>query len=316
MKKKNILSLLVLLLFIIFGVTFLKSHFHEFKGILNVNPLYLIPLFFLAFLKSVFNGLELKILMKVYNINLKIKEWFGLEVATLLGNLLTPFKGGTPIRLVYLKRKYQAPYTYSVATIGSNVLTDIFALSGFGLFLSLFAPLQNEIRHVLSIVFGTLFLLSIFILFFLPLPIKWDIKLVRHLIRSVNELTRIRAKDHVVFNLISLTLIILFVNALMMYISFYAFGFTAPFYACLLIRIILVLSVFVSITPQNLGIQEAIIIASSSMIGSDTLTGTFAALLYRAVGTAFILIAGPIFSFILFRESKNDHKKDLSPINF
>ena len=303
MQKKKILSWVILAGFIVLGIIFLQNNFQNFKNILNVKWEYVVIIFFTVFIRSIFNGLKLKILVGIYDIKLKIKEWFGLEIVSVVGNYTTPFRaGGISIKAAYLKNQYRFPYTSSLGITGLTTLIDVMTLGILGFFLSSFLPLENELKYGLSIFFVFVSLASIFALFFLPVPIKWNIRLLKHVAKSISQLDKLRQKKITILKLIPICLGRLLITVIAFYFAFRAFGFTVPFDIIIMMRILISLSGLVSLTPRNFGIQEAIIIIFSKLGGETTMAGAFAAILYRSVSIIFIFGLCPIFSFILSKK--------------
>lgn len=303
MKAKKILSWLVLVVLIIIGTVFLKNNLNELKNVFNVHMGFVFLILLTVLLRTIFNGLKLKILIGLYGIKLKAKEWFGLQIGSILGNYLIPLKGGVSLRSIYLKKKYNFKYTYSVGIVGMASLVDILVLGILGFVFSLFFPLIG-FKYGLIYFFGIISLVSIYFLFFLPLPIKWNVKLLKHVANSISEFRRLRGESKLLFKIVLLSLGRLFTNAFAFYFAFLAYGFAPTFYECIMMRIMVALSLIVSITPMNLGVQEALIVISSGIIGSDVMTGAFVAALYRATSIVFVFIVGSVFSFILLKSMK------------
>jgi uncharacterized protein (TIRG00374 family) len=279
----------------------------QISGLKKIFEVSLVSVLLISFLKMVnvfFRGLKLKIATKLYGANLEFKEWFGLNYVVTLGNYLTPFKAGTSAMAVYLKKKYGFPYTFWVSLIGVLFLAQCFIFGLLGFFLVLFLPFLEEFRYGLLIFFIAIFLISMFILFFLPLPIKINIKIIRHIANSISEFKR--ARNFVfMLKMILLDISRVIALALSIYLAFKAFNFNASFYACIIIVIFLELLLIISLTPMSLGTREAIIILISRLIGADILTGTLVAALDRSLSIVGTLIFAPMFSYLIFKKKKN-----------
>ena len=61
--------------------------------------------------------------LKKHNIFLKFKEWFGLCMISELFNMLLPAKGGTGIRMLYIKDKKGLPMREFLSMSFAIVLT-------------------------------------------------------------------------------------------------------------------------------------------------------------------------------------------------
>lgn len=304
MKKINILSILILIGFVVVGAIFLKGHTSELKKILEINLMYTIPIFILVILISLFNAYKLIDLLKVYGIKLELKEAWGLQMTALFWNSLIPFQGGLPARAVYLKKKYGLPYTSSASIIGIAYLTDFLIFGLLGIIFSIFIPVPNEIKYSLLIFFGMILLGSGSVLFFLPSNIKTDVKVLKYIIRSVQELRRIRTEYSLLFKLSLNCICRLSMGALKFYFLFYAFNAVLPFYSGMIINLFQAVALVISITPMDLGFRESVVVAGSKLLGIGALLGTFVAVLDRAITMLWVFISAPIFSYILSKNFK------------
>lgn len=304
LMKKNTISIITLIGFAVLSIIFLKGRTHELVKILEVNLKYIIFILILVGLSSLLNGHKLKMLMEAYDVRLRFKEWWGLQIITLFWNDLTPFKGGLPIRAVYLKKKYGFSYTHSVTTTGLAYFTDFLILGLAGVVLSFFLQVSNQIKYGVFIFFLIIFLSSVIILFFLPLPIKLNIRILKHVINSINEFQRVR-QDYLLFLKLSFNFIERWtVGALRLYFAFLAFGTVVSLYSCLMIDLFVSIAMVVSITPMNLGFRESVVAVSSKLFSTSGLIGIFVAVLDRAIALVWTFASTPIFSYILMKDFK------------
>lgn len=302
--KKKIIPFIILLFFAILGYIFLKGHVNEFKNILQVNLKYVAVLFFLTLLSPLLKGLRLKMITQRYGLNLAFKEWFGLTILTSVGNYLSPFRAGGTAMAVYLKKRYKFPYTFTVSLTGTLYLIQFFIFGLLGFFLTVFTPFPKNIKLGVMFFFVIIFLISIFMIFFIPLPIRTDKKLLKHLANAISEFRRVRDLS---FTLKSVFIDVLrvLVDASTFYLAFKAFNSTAPFTACALMSIFSGLSLIISLTPMGLGVQESSVVLTSKFVGANVLTSTFVAALDRVITIIIIFSLAPIFSYLIFKKQKH-----------
>lgn len=303
MKNKflSLLLLFILILFIILGVFYLKDQEHELKSILEVNLSYILLIFFSLLMTILCDGLKFKVLMDFYGIRLKFKEWYGLpNVATFL-NYLSPFRAGLSVRAIYLKKKYNFPYTISVSTMGMTGIISLLCYGLLGIFLSFIMPISFNYKLGFIIFFASTFLIVAAILFLLPLIPKTNIKILNYAIKSVHELKHIRSNKKIVSKLVLLDLIRLFFYSLRIFLAFKAYDVTVPFLNCFMAGIFSSFSYILAITPMGLGVRESLIIFVGKLSGVSTLIGLYAGVLSRVIPLVSYFILGPIFSFILVR---------------
>ena len=103
--KKHIkiitLYALVLIIFLAFFRFFLQGK-ELFERVRNIEIFYLIPQIVLAFFFMSTTAYMNAIILKSFNIDLKIKEWFGLGCINALSNFIFPMKIGTMVKALYL----------------------------------------------------------------------------------------------------------------------------------------------------------------------------------------------------------------------
>ena len=302
--KKKIIPFIILLVFAILGYIFLRGQISELKKIFEVSIIYVLLISLMKMVNVFFRGLKIKIATKLYGANLEFKEWFGLNYVATLWNYLTPFKAGTSAMAVYLKKKYSLPYTFWVSLVGVLFIAQCLIFGLLGFFLVLFLPFLKELRYGLIIFFIAIFLISMFILFFLPLPIKVNIKIIRHIANSISEFKRARNFSFIL-KMILLDILRVIALASSIYFVFKAFNFNASFCACMILVIFLELSIVINLTPMSLGTREAIIIIISRLMGADISIGVLVAALDRSLSIGGTLIFAPIFSYLIFKKKKN-----------
>lgn len=304
MKKKNILSWLILIGFAILGYFFLKGHTHEFTKILEVEFKYIVILSLLIIFQSFLRGQKLKLIMEIYNIKLKFKEWWGLEIMTDVGNSVLPFKGGLPAKAVYFKKKYGLSYVSFVSGTGISYLIDFLGFGLIGILAGFFLQVQNEVKYSVLIFFGLIFLCSSFVLFFLPVPIKLNIKMLEHVVKSVNDLQVARKNYWPIFKMFWNFLVRHAFTIARLYFGFLAFGFSIPIYTCIIMGILVGVSKLISITPMQLGFRESIIILSAKMFEVNDILGVLVATLDRALSVIISLLVAPLISYVLVKDFK------------
>lgn len=312
MQKRTLLSLAAVTVFIILAFIFLKGHIAEFKNIFNINLKYVALILILSTVNTFIRSVKFKILLKLYGVNLVFKEWFGLTYITALWNYLTPFRAGMSVMAIYLKKKHNLPYTSSVSLTGILYLAQFFIFGLIGIFLAYKAPISEEFRYSIILVFTIIFLVSILMLFFIPLPIRINIRILKHLANSISEFKKARNFSFML-KMIVLDVFRMVVMAFSFYFAFKAFNFNAPIYGCMLLAIFLALSLAISLTPMGLGVNESLIIITSKLMGADVVTGTFVAALDRAVSIIVVFILAPIFSYLIFKKDRIS-KKVYNPI--
>jgi len=307
MNKKRVFQILVSVILIgWFGIYFYR-HFDEFRELRIVNPILLIPILFLAIIFLITNGLVLKYFLEPFKIKLKFKEWFGLSIINTMGNYLTPFRGGAAAKAVYLKKIHQFSYSYFLSTLVGIYVMVFFVNSFIGVLTMAFLHYFLGIFNVLIFtIFLLLFLFLLDIIIFSPKIKETKHSFINKFINVINGWNLIKNNKKViaVIGLISLANVAIMV--LMMFLEFRVFGLEISLLSVLFLSIVSTLGLFISITPGALGIKEAIVAFTATVINIPISQALTVSILDRVVGLGIIFILGPIFSYILMNQKRND----------
>lgn len=304
MEKKRIVSLLILLGFIVLGGFLLKGRTHELTKIFEVDLRYVVILLILTILVSLLRGDMIRLLMNSYGVPFRFKEGWSLEIIGEFCNAVSPFQGGLPAKAIYLKKKYKFPYTSSVSITGVTYLLNFLIYGLFGTIFSLFLSISDTVKYSLLAMFIFLLLASIFMLFFIPLPIKSEVRVLKYVVRGINGFEHIRTNPYILLKMMINSLARFLISATRLYFAFLAFDFELPFHVIGIISIFSNTSTLLSITPMNLGIREAVVVITSNLLGVGALIAVFAATLDRVISIIWVLISTYISGYILLKNFK------------
>ncbi len=306
MNKKKIFQILILVILISWFVGYFYQNIDEFKQLKVVNAVYITPLFFLFTLLLINDGLISKYLLESFNIKLKFKEWFGLSVINTAGNYLTALRGGAVARAIYLKKIHQLSYSYFLSTLAGIYIIIFLVYSFIGLLTMAFLYYSLEIFNVLIfVVFLAVFLSLLGIVFFSPKIKKTKYSFINKFVNVINGwyLIKSNRKLLVFIGFISLVNLAIMVSGLLL--EFKVFNIEIALSSVLFLTIVSTLSLFISITPGALGIREAIVVFTATVVNIPVSQMLAVSILDRVISLAVIFILGPIFSYILMNQ-KND----------
>ena len=307
MNKKQIFQILVLVILIGWFWVYFFQNIDEFRQIKIVNAFYIVPLGILFIFSLINNGLILKYFLIPFGIKLKFKEWFGLAVITSMGNYLTPFRGGAVARAVYLKKIHQFSYTHFLSTLAGMYVVIFLIYSFIGILSVFFLHQFLGIFNVLIfIVFLGLFLFLLGIVIFSPKIQETKFPFLNFFINIINGCHLTKSDKKVVGIIGLISLINVGIMVLMMFLGFRVFGIEIPLLSVLFLSIVSTLGLFISITPGALGIKEAIVAFTAVVINIPISQALTVSILDRVVGLGIIFILGPIFSYVLMNQKRND----------
>jgi len=238
-----------------------------------------------------FTGVRLYLVLQLFDLKLKFREWFGLVIITKFFSYFLPFRGGMVARAYYLKKQYAFDYTrFLGSTVGLYMLSIFLnCLLGLGI-LFFFNRFDDEriltLTYLLTAALAGIVLLAVLSVFFKD-RIKY--KYVDKITESINLFTE---RPGILIKLILNHLAIRFFWALSIYFIFRSLAIDINVLEATFLSILVAISILFSITPANLGITETVI-ASFAFIFSYTFdNGVAASLLLRAVEMSLIVVFG------------------------
>ena len=296
MRKKRLLSLLLLAGLMIFCAFYYRSHREEFQLLSSFSAPAISILLLLEILMILVLGLQMKILTDHYNLGLSFMQCFGLARMTSLANLMFGFAAGASVKAVYLKRFHDLKYGSFIAATG---ISSIIKLMIGGLFATaLLLTLEQPANFLLFVAAG----ISASTLLFLGLAHKipqrffsfWN--LISDLVK---EWRLIRHDWTMILQLILLSIFLFIIYSLEIYFAFGAFGIDASFSVSGVITAFDNLAGAVKLIPGNVGIKETIFGMIAATYGIGINQGVHAAVLHRVIRAVVSLVVGSGFAYEL-----------------
>ncbi len=246
----------------------------------GLKPQYLLLVFVFEFLIPIFRSARWRAIIAAHQ-PVNFKRVFSVYTIGVLANFLLPLLAGVAIRLWLLARRVKVPKTFAFSTMLLEVLFDAFSLIIFMYAASFIFRFPESFVRIESIVFsGVVFFFSLFYLsllhrkwfFGLPekflgrLPETMRSKLGRLSSSFTAGLSSLRSTRHlaivVLFSIASWT-----AQAGVIYSLNFAFGYSLPPYAAVLVMIINTVAIMIPITPGNVGVFQLATLFSLGLFG-------------------------------------------------
>lgn len=287
------------------GVSYLYYH-HSSLAILKdivVENLLIITTF--SFGTFLFLAIQFKLLLEIFCLDLRFKEWFGLTVINTMISYYTPVRGGLVARAYYLNRKYNLSYSRYAALLGGSYSINFFVASLGTIFFILSAGLysgffnQNILRLGAGLLFGTV---VANVLLFKLCSRMTSFKLGKYgqVLGDVAEgVALFRKRPLLVAKIALVQFCVIVIMGGKLYWSFEAIGKTVGLLDILAVQCLVTFSMLVSITPGNLGIKEGVIGLLASQFGVPFADAVLAASVDRGVSMFTTFLFGLIYSKIL-----------------
>ena len=288
---------------VLLAILFFTWNIKEIKQILAINIFTLVSLSLLVLSTQLINGLRLKILTSSLGLQLRPKDWIGVAIVQSLLNYL-PFKGGMVANALYLKKWHNFSFSNFISMISASGIITILSAGLIGFTVSGVCILNKNINIAIPGLFFSITLIAMLFIIF-SRRFKFSNGIIG---RRLNELIRgwniMREKGSTLFSLVILDIISVLIFSLRYYIAFRAFSFSIPFWCCIILAPLSILSTRLSFTPAGMGIKEAAVGFASKILGTGLNLGIYAASLDRAVVMFWVFLLGPIFGFMLLHAEK------------
>ncbi len=302
-KAKQYLRVCVTLIVIAISTAYVYSHRAELTLLTEVGATDLIALCACILLSFVLSASTFAVLVSLVDVRISAVEAFGLSLLTNFGNYLGPARPGAALKAVYLKRTKGLAYVHFASVLAANAcllslmtgLVGLAALAGQAAYGVTTPPILTATCVA--------FVLAAIVPFVVRAPsLARRTGRIARLIRTALEgFAIIRSRR---FGLLQVCLLLLaqFLVAAVCYrVAFSVLGFSLAFRSALVIGVFTSMMNFFTITPNNLGLQEALIAYLFFVTGFDFSAGVIGAGLVRVIHILITFGLTPIFVHVMQR---------------
>jgi uncharacterized protein (TIRG00374 family) len=268
--RRVITGLLVLMLFVMY---FLLNQ-EAFAPLRDVRPIILLAVGVCYVGIVITNGLFIKFIIQPFRKHISVRESVRVSLLSSLGNFFATSGAGLGFRAVYLKRKHGLGYTDYMATLYGNYLLIFMINAVFGLVSLMLVSNKSGYQYYGALLFFVVLLSTSFILSVVKLPTLKKTntttladKLTRHLNNMADGWNRIATNKRLLTRLAMLVTVQLALTVLIGWFEMSALKIAIGLPELLLFSVLGSLSIFVSLTPANLGVKEAVYLLTASVIG-------------------------------------------------
>jgi len=290
--------LFILSLLLLAGLGFyVQKNEQSFEKIKFIKFEYILVLISIHALNYYLLGLTHKMPLKKHQIILKFKEWFGLCMVSELFNMLLPAKGGTGIRMLYIKNKKGLSMREFLSMSFAIVLTGFTFLGITGtIYCHFFLNKTHPVFVILESIFIALSVSGILLIF------------ATEALGKIFKFKRKYSPKAYLFDLkLSSAATIcwigmFFLYPIKIYLSFLAIGLELNFADSFEISLILLAASLFQVLPGNIGVKEVITAYIAKQYGIEFETALLASLIDRAILLLFLFPVGFYFYWQLFLE--------------
>ncbi|OGL36142.1 hypothetical protein A3F38_01890 [Candidatus Saccharibacteria bacterium RIFCSPHIGHO2_12_FULL_48_21] len=296
MAISRILQLLLGAVVLMAFVIYFLLNFADFKLLLDINFLLLFIVGIVYSFTIIVNGLYTKYILEAFQKRISIVESTYVSLMTSIGNFFAPIGAGLGFRAFYLKKIHSLPYSDYMSTLYGNYLVILVVNSLAGL-LSLLALRNHDDGpyYTLLVFFLAIFLFSL-ALILTKIPSKIinlfqtpNASRVKRFMESVaSGWNRVASDKRLIAQLVFVTTINFLLTFSIIGLIILALNLETTIYAVLLLSALSGMSLFINITPANIGIKEVLYIFSASILGFSVAEMILIALIDR--GAQFIVL--------------------------
>ena len=298
LKKWISLALFVLLAGAL--VWYVKTHWAEIGGLLQLNRESVLLLLGLGVLSALLNGVYHWVILSTFGIRLTFVDWMGVTCVSNAIAFVMPLRGELALAAGYYKRVNGLAYTKSAAMVAGNMvfgvsfslLEILIAMLCVGLIDGKWPPLVWGVLAVGMVIIAVFVFISLASESRLRRKLeKW--KIVQDIIAGFNDLLRNR---RLLWQLLLCMTLSNIVRLLIVMVCFQASGHPVSLYEALLYASIVWLASVIAVVPGNIGLKESLMGVATMQLGVDFTVGVTASLLERVTMMITYIGLGLLFA--------------------
>lgn len=292
---RKALSPIILILFGCWVVYIIKQDPSRFKPLLQVSPVSLAVLSIIFSVQMVLSGYYLRDVLKLFDIQLKLREWISLPFVSGFLNLTLPARSGTGFRAIYVHARYAFPLSSFVAAFLIYNLVFVSMHGTIGIVSVLF---RNQWNH--SLVFVVLVgfsaaSLALPISFFLVSRVRAESSgYWRYFLRTFHTTNEMRLRPGFYKRTATNIFVVVILTIIQYRVAFYTFDVSISISECILFVCARNLAMLIGLTPGSLGTVEILMVLVGGLMSISMAEIVMVQSLVRLVSFVSLLICFPI----------------------
>ena len=292
--KKSITNILTLVIILLMGI-YLYRNREVFMHLKDLEVQYLIYIFIIQTIAIGVIALTNKQVIRILKRDIPYKEAFLLQYSNSLLNKIVS-EGGALFRGYFLKEVYKLPYTKYISTIAGLYVIGFLSNSLIGLISLIYIYLTyGKINYLVLIFFLGILLFTILLLVINPkLKNKKENRVIRWITSILEGWGEIKKdkKKFLLFILLSVSGLLM--TSFQVILVYRGLGYNVGFFESLYMSSLGMITTFVNITPDSIGVREGIYMFSSDIIGLNSDIILLGSLIIRAVALINTFLIGGI----------------------
>ena len=276
-----------------------------FYSILRIKPGYVIILLCLFILVQLVNGYRVFMIVRFFGAHIKTFDWICLPYITSYLNYL-PVNAGSGATAVFLKKKYNLPYTKFVSMSGALLLLQMFCFSTSGLLLMAFIRIVKGHTNGYAVMVLLFIAAAVIGARFVPVGfVKGESRVSNWIKSALTGFEDLRKEKSLILSLMLNSYLQLALMGLTVYFTFMSLGLLVDYLDGLLLGIFTSVSKYNFLFPGQLGLREIFIGFATKMVQGSFDDGVIVAVTDRVISGVATIILGNIFMWLIIPRIKD-----------
>ena len=276
-----------------------------FYSILRIKPGYVIILLCLFILVQLVNGYRVFMIVRFFGAHIKTFDWICLPYITSYLNYL-PVNAGSGATAVFLKKKYNLPYTKFVSMSGALLLLQMFCFSTSGLLLMTFIRIVKGHTNGYAVMVLLFIAAAVIGTRFVPVGfVKGESRVSNWIKSALTGFEDLRKEKSLLLSLMINSYLQLALMGLTIYFTFMSLGLLVDYLDGLLLGIFTSVSKYNFLFPGQLGLREIFIGFVTKMVQGSFNDGIIVAVTDRVISGVATIFLGNIFMWMIIRRIRD-----------
>lgn len=298
-RHKSKISLAMLLIISVLLFLYLRDKKENLKVIFDLSLGSISLLVVAALLFRLALGYNFKVLISFFDIDLSFVQWCGLTCVAAMTNYLLPVKAGVAAQAVYLKNEFGFRYTHFLNSVTGLYAVTFFVNAVAGTLFSILL-LARGVRSGAAIAVFFLIVSVFTAAFIFGIRYFSGISSRMGVFKTFFEgFEYFKGKPGNMFYFVMSQVLVIVAIGIRLMVAFRVLGIDLDIFSSMVVALITSFSIFLSITPGNLGIKEFMIMFSAGAFGIEPAQGIVVAMLDRGMDIIISFVTGYGFTYFL-----------------
>ncbi len=293
-RYKNLLTLVIFIL----AAVFIWFNVEQFLILKNLRVVDIASISATLLLFFVASGVTFHLLLNLVGVRLRNLEVVGLSFLTNMVNYLAPLRPGAAIKAMYLKSVKELDYSRFTSVFAANAFLVLATTSGFAMLLLGFNWYSYGLLPwdllLVSLAFFTLSMIPFTVKSLSWIKIEGKGNIPNTINNAIEGFEQIRGQKLGITLVCGSVIFQFMVSGVLMLLVYKSIGIELSYQIALMLGVFTALANLFTITPNNMGVQEAVMGYLVMVMGGDFNQGFVGAVILRAIHLALTFSVGSL----------------------